>query len=175
MFTMTSLAKYHGRSPRYILDTEDESLVRVAGPQQVPWEEGTAIKNVSLTGLAFTAPTDLCPLLGEVIRIQFSPPGARQMACYAIVTRLEQVGSYTMLVGVHFYKMDMHQRIYLAQGLARRFKEVQDRTTVDELFEKKPKASVNFKSRLQWITFNCLGIAWFALIYAFLKFPFIKF
>lgn len=41
---MTSLAKYHGRSPRYILDTEDESLVRVAGPQQVPWEEGTAIK-----------------------------------------------------------------------------------------------------------------------------------
>jgi hypothetical protein len=38
---MTSLARYHGRSPRYILNTEDESLVRVAGPKQIPWEEGT--------------------------------------------------------------------------------------------------------------------------------------
>jgi hypothetical protein len=80
-----------------------------------------------------------------------------------------------MLVGVHFYKMDMHQRIYLAQGLARRFKEVQDRSTVDELFEKKPSTPLNLKSLFQWITFNCLGIAWFSLIYAFLKFPFIKF
>lgn len=172
---MTSLAKYHGRSPRYILDTEDESLVRVAGPKQIPWEEGTAIKNVSLTGLAFTAPIDLCPLLGEVIRIQFNPPTARQMACYAIVTRLEQIGSQSMLVGVHFYKMDMHQRIYLAQGLARRFKEVQDRATIEELFDKKGKPKLSLKRFRKWLTFNSLGLAWLFAIYAFLKFPYINF
>jgi hypothetical protein len=133
---MTSLARYHGRSPRYILNTEDDSLVRVAGPKQTPWEEGTEIKNVSLTGLAFTAPEDLCPLLGEVIKIQFTPPGSRQMACYGIVTRLENITSSTMLVGIHFYKLEMSQRIVLAQGLARKFKEAQDRGHIDDLLNR---------------------------------------
>lgn len=169
---MTSLAKYHGRSPRYILDTEDEALIRVAGPKQTPWEEGTAIKNVSLTGLAFTAPMDLCPLLGEVIRIQFNPPSARQMACYAIVTRVEQVGQNTMLVGVHFYKMDMNQRIYLAQGLAQKFKEVQDRTNIDNIFDKSLRAQIN--TLPQMLAFSTFALSWICLIYVFLKFPFLK-
>ncbi|MBL7544207.1 MAG: PilZ domain-containing protein [Bdellovibrionaceae bacterium] len=117
-----SLAKYHARSPRYILNTHDDSLVRVAGPQQLPWEEDTEIKNVSLTGLAFTAPEDLCPVLGEVIKVQFIVPGAQQMACHAIVTRLEPDKSHTILVAVHFYKLEMAHRIVLAQGLARKIK-----------------------------------------------------
>ncbi len=117
-----SLAKYHARSPRYILNTHDDSLVRVAGPQQLPWEEDTEIKNVSLTGLAFTAPEDLCPVLGEVIKVQFIVPGAQQMACHAIVTRLEPDRSHTILVAVHFYKLEMAHRIVLAQGLSRKVK-----------------------------------------------------
>ncbi|MBX2988919.1 MAG: PilZ domain-containing protein [Bdellovibrionaceae bacterium] len=118
-----NLARYHARSPRYILNTEDDHLIRVAGPRQLPWEEGTEIKNVSLTGLVFTAPEDLCPLLGEVIRIQFAAPGDRQMACHAIVTRLEEGPAGIMLVAVHFHRMEMAHRIALAQGLARRFRE----------------------------------------------------
>lgn len=117
-----SLAKYHARSPRYILNTHDDSLVRVAGPQQLPWEEDTEIKNVSLTGLAFTAPEDLCPVLGEVIKVQFVVPGAQQMACHAIVTRLEPDRSHTILVAVHFYKLEMAHRIVLAQGLSKKIK-----------------------------------------------------
>lgn len=117
------LARYHARSPRYILNTEDDSLIRVAGPRQVPWEEGTDIKNVSLTGLAFTAHEDLCPLLGEVIKIQFLVPGGRQMACYAIVTRLDEHETGMMLVAVHFYKLEMAHRIVLAQGLSKRFRD----------------------------------------------------
>lgn len=118
-----SLARYHARSPRYILNTEDDSLIRVAGPRQIPWEEGTEIKNVSLTGLAFTAQEDLCPLLGEVIRIQFPIPSGKTMACHAIVTRMEEHATGVMLVAVHFYKLEMSHRIVLAQGLARRFRE----------------------------------------------------
>ncbi|MBL7671741.1 MAG: PilZ domain-containing protein [Bdellovibrionaceae bacterium] len=116
------LAKYHARSPRYILNTQDDSLVRVAGPQQIPWDEGTEIRNVSLTGLAFTAPEDLCPNLGEVIRIQFAIPGSEQMACYGIVTRLDPESHERILVGIHFYKLDMAHRIVLAQGLSTRFR-----------------------------------------------------
>lgn len=116
------LARYHARSPRYILDTQDEELIRVAGPRQVPWEEGTEIRNVSLTGLAFLAPEDLCPLLGEVIKIQFLIPGGKQMACHAIVTRLDPEKGEKILVGVHFYKLEMAHRIALAQGLSQKQK-----------------------------------------------------
>lgn len=128
-----NLARYHARSPRYILDTEDDYLIRVAGPRQVPWEEGTEIRNVSLTGLAFTAPEDLCPLLGEVIKIQFQVPGERQMASHAIVTRLEPDREGQVLVGVHFYKLEMAHRIVLAQGLSRKFREQQLQRRLDGL------------------------------------------
>jgi len=124
------LARYHGRAPRYILNTQDDSLIRVAGPKQMPWEEGTEIKNISLTGLAFTAPSDLCPLLGEVVKIQFEVPGNQQMACYAIVTRIDPLKNQKMLVGVHFYKLEMPQRIALAQGLSRKLKDQMEQQSV---------------------------------------------
>jgi hypothetical protein len=124
------LARYHGRSPRYILNTLDDSLIRVAGPRQMPWEEGTEIKNISLTGLAFTAPSDLCPLLGEVVKIQFEVPGSDPMACYAVVTRIDPLKSQKMLVGVHFYKLEMAQRIALAQGLSLKLRDQLDQEKV---------------------------------------------
>jgi len=113
-------------------------LIRVAGPRQTPWEEGTEIRNVSLTGLAFTAWEDLCPLLGEVIRIQFSIPGGKQVACHAIVTRLEEDKAGMMLVAVHFYKMEMALRIILAQGLSRKFREQLSRRNRSDLEERSP-------------------------------------
>lgn len=117
-----SLARFHARAPRYILNTNDNELIRVAGPKQTPWEENTEIKNVSLTGLAFTAPEDLSPQLGEVIKIQFLVPGGKQMACFAIVTRIEPEKTNFVLIGVHFYKLEMSHRIVLAQGLTRKIK-----------------------------------------------------
>jgi hypothetical protein len=122
-----NFARYHARSPRYILNTEDDSLVRVAGPRQIPWEEGTEIKNVSLTGLAFIAPEDLCPILGEIVKIQFNAPGAKQMASHAIVIRLDPLANDEILVGLHFYKMEMGHRVMLAQGLAKKIKDSSDR------------------------------------------------
>ena len=119
----SSLARYHSRAPRYILQPQDNTLVRVAGPQQTPWEEGTEIKNISLSGLVFTAPVELCPIVGEFIKIQFQVPGQPQMACFGLVSRLEGHGKSEMLVGVQFYKLEMPHRIALLQGLAQRLKE----------------------------------------------------
>jgi hypothetical protein len=98
----------------------------------MPWEEGTEIKNISLTGLGFTAPSDLCPLLGEVIKIQFEVPGSQGMACYAVVTRIDPLKNQKMLVGVHFYKLEMAQRIALAQGLSRKLKDQVDQQLISE-------------------------------------------
>ncbi len=115
------LARYVARSPRYILQPEDNTLIRVAGPQQTPWEEGTEIQNVSLSGLAFTAPADLCPVIGEIIKIQFEAPGKAQMACFGLVSRLDRNGS-TTVVGVKFLKLEFAQRVYLAQALSKKLK-----------------------------------------------------
>ena len=116
-----SLTKYLLRSPRYTLKPEDNSLIRVVGPNQEPWEEYTDIHNVSLTGLSFTVDSQLCPRLGEVIKLQFTVPSSQEMACFAIVTRLEQLSESTILVGIHFYKLDIAQRINLARGLTEKF------------------------------------------------------
>lgn len=168
---MTSLARYHGRSPRYILDTEDDNLVRVAGPQKMTWEEGTEIKNVSLTGLAFTAPDDLCPLIGEVVKIQFTPPGSRQMACYGIVTRLDSISQHRILVGIHFYKLEMAQRMTLAQGLARKLKEAQDRGQVDALLNRKD-AKFNLSHAPHFLMMFFVGVLWCITMWSLLRFDY---
>ena len=134
------LAKYHSRSPRYILNTDDDYLIRVAGPHKLPWEEGTEIQNISLTGLAFTAPSDLCPILGEVIRIQFTPPESESMACHAIVTRLENISIHKKRVGIHFYKMDMAHRLALAQVLEKKFNQEMNRVLQKKKTQKQPHA-----------------------------------
>lgn len=113
-----SLARYHARAPRYILNTEDNSLVRLSGAEQFSWEEKTELRDVSLTGLSFLAQQDLSPQIGEVIKIQFSVPGSQQMACYAVVIRIEKINQFDNLIGVHFYKLDRTQRLNLVHGLA---------------------------------------------------------
>ena len=113
-----SLARYHSRSPRYILDTYDNNLIRLSGAEKLSWEEKTTLKNISLTGLSFTAPRDLSPQLGEIIKIQFQVPGSEMMACYALIIRIEVLNDFDNDVAVHFYKLDRVQRINLVQGLA---------------------------------------------------------
>ena len=116
-----SLARYHARSPRYILDTQDNNLIRFSGAERLSWEEKTELKNVSLTGLSFTSARDLSPQLGEIIKIQFQVPLAETMACYAIVIRIQSIDESGMNeISVHFYKLDRLQRINLVQGLAQK-------------------------------------------------------
>src|SRR5690349_9249159 len=110
---MTSLARYHARAPRYILNTEDNSLIRLSGAEQWAWEESTELRDISLTGLSFVAPQDLSPQIGEVIKIQFAVPGSQQMACYAVVIRIEKINQFDNIIGVHFYKLDRTQRLNL--------------------------------------------------------------
>ena len=113
-----SLARYHSRSPRYILDTYDNNLIRLSGAEKLSWEEKTVIRNISLTGLSFTAPRDLSPQLGEIIKIQFQVPGSEMMACYALIIRIEVLNDFDNEIAIHFYKLDRVQRINLVQGLA---------------------------------------------------------
>jgi hypothetical protein len=125
------------------LQPYDNTLIRVAGPSQVPWEEGTEIRNISLSGLAFTAPSELCPIIGESIKIQFETPGATQLACFGLVTRLEPINQSEMLVGIQFQKLELAHKIVFLQGLAKKLKEQQERKKSDS-----NQWQVNF--RRQW-------------------------
>ena len=164
------LARYHGRAPLYILNTQDDSLIRVAGPQQMPWEEGTEIHNISLTGLGFVAPSDLCPLLGEVIKIQFEVPGSQVMACYAVVTRIDPLKQQKMLVGAHFYKLEMAQRIALAQGLSRKLKDHMDQ----QLIMKNSRIQLSAKDFSKVLVMSSLLSIWAFLTWALVSGYYIK-
>lgn len=155
------LSKYQQRAARYILQPQDNTLIRVAGPSQTPWEEATEIQNISLTGLSFTAPSELCPLLGELIKLQFQVPGSAQMACFGLVTRIEPVGQSTMKVGIQFKKLELAHRIVLAQALANKLREQQNN-----------QEKVNFKLILKYkwpqVLFGFLALClWVALFYVF--------
>ncbi len=157
-----SLAKYHQRFPRYILNTDDDSLIRLAGPRQEPWEEGTEIQNVSLTGLAFTAPQDLCPSLGEVIKVQFRVPGSESMASLALVSRLERKNAHVTNVAVHFYKMELSQRVFLAQSLLNKMNAKKGAMNVTNLW----KLSFSLSLALL-LTFFWSALLYFAFFYPF--------
>lgn len=122
----SSLARYHARAPRYILDTEDNCLIRLSGAEQRSWEEKTELRDVSMTGLSFLAPRDLSPQIGEVIKIQFAVPASEQMACYAVVIRIEGFNQFDNLIGVHFYKLDRTHRLNLLQGLSHKIQRAHD-------------------------------------------------
>jgi hypothetical protein len=148
----TSLARYHARAPRYILNTEDNSLVRLSGAEQLSWEEKTELRDVSLTGLSFLAPQDLCPQMGEVIKIQFSVPEAKQMACYAVVIRIEKINQFDNLIGVHFYKLDRTQRLNLVQGLTRKIQKTNPENTKQSKFHNFVSIAGLVIALLCWIT-----------------------
>ena len=149
-----SLARYHARSPRYVLDTQDNSLIRFSGAERLPWEEKTDLRNISLTGLSFTSPNDLSPQLGEIIKIQFSVPGSETMACYAIVIRIAPLDDDYNEVAVHFYKLDRVQRINLVQGLAQKIdtKIYKDTSSKKSLTEHIFYLGLMFFSILCWLT-----------------------
>lgn len=156
---VTPLARYLARSPRYILQPADNTLIRFSGPHLAPWEEGTEIQNVSLSGLAFTAPPDLCPLLGEMIKIQFEAPGQSQMACFALVSRLDRQGA-TTLVGVKFMQLEFPQRIYLAQALSKQFKtQAQEKWNAKPWLIRKSLWISLWITLSLWITANWLWIS----------------
>ncbi len=108
------------RSPRYVLVPQDNCLIRLAGPKQTPWEEGTEIRDVSNTGLSFTAPMDLSPKLGEVIRVEFTVPGSKQMAAYAKVVRLEKMDQLNQVIAVEFELLNSAQRWNLKEGIGKK-------------------------------------------------------
>lgn len=77
------------------------------------------VMNISETGLAFEMVGPDLPYIDELLKIEFTVPGQRQIACFANVVRIEPRKSWhplhgerqTMKVAVHFHGLpDLYKK-----------------------------------------------------------------
>jgi hypothetical protein len=67
--------------------------------------------------------------------------------------------------------MEMAQRIVLAQGLARKFKETQERGQIDDLLNR-PTSSMNLVNLPQLTMMAFLGVMWCATVWSLFHFQY---
>jgi hypothetical protein len=119
------------RAPRYVIEVGDHQVVRFAQLPKGSKTMHTRIINLSESGMAFLVPYHTSPEPEEHIKVEFSPPNAQPIACFAKVVRVELHKTYSedqrpqtfKLVAVEFVQMHPLQRQLLAQGLTEKFRE----------------------------------------------------
>ena len=88
-------SRFFPRAPRYTLRSNDENQMRFALMQTRGSALETELVDVSKSGLKFSIFNTEVPKRGldegDVIKIEFKIPSGRQIACFATVTRLEQI------------------------------------------------------------------------------------
>lgn len=95
---MTAHARlYFERAPRYVLHPLDHSMMRFKGLNPdfdsiVAGDEPVSAKvvNLSESGLSFLMSGPELPEVDEVIMVEFTIPGRKQIACYANVVRIDR-------------------------------------------------------------------------------------
>src|SRR5690242_20320515 len=83
------VAKYDRRAPRYKLTTTDNAQIRFASSRNKKIVH-TKLFDISESGIAFLTPFRQAPRIGEIIKIEFAPPGSVQIACLGKVIRIEE-------------------------------------------------------------------------------------
>lgn len=127
--------RYSRRSPRYTLRANDIRHLRMArkiSRQNIVYE--TEILDVSETGLAFSLPINEAPQIGELLALEFTVPGGRQMAWRGRVTRIEmptdratwKTFSTRITVAVEFYELPATFRSILSRGLELKFQKIEE-------------------------------------------------
>lgn len=106
---MSAAHRYFARSPRYVFQTEDGTLVRFAPMQTKGVIAKAAIRDLSETGLSFTLPITEpvanLPDEGTALKIEFPIPGRPSIACFATVTRVEQRSEWVPEWGDHGFHL----------------------------------------------------------------------
>jgi PilZ domain len=91
---MSAARHFIARSPRYVFQTEDSSLVRFAPMETKGISQRAVIQDLSESGLSFTLPitepSSSLPEEGSPLKVEFPIPGRTSIACFATVTRVEQ-------------------------------------------------------------------------------------
>lgn len=103
---MSAAQRYHVRAPRYVLSTEDHRLMRFAAMETRGVSVTTELRNLSESGLAFTLPAnEPHPDEGDMLKIEFTVPGHKQIACFATVVRVEESSEWDPNLGFQGQKI----------------------------------------------------------------------
>ena len=97
-------------SPRYTFTESDSKTIRFTSSKSRKIILSQLI-DISETGIAFSTSFKLCPRIGEIIKMDFAPPGSFQIAVEGRVVRTEEPTQYsnwarfpgTIKVGIVFY------------------------------------------------------------------------
>lgn len=111
-------------SPRYRVKPHDGVSMRFFSAKKKRVMPSQVV-DISETGVAFTCSKKLMPQIGEVIKIEFNPPGGVQMACLGRVIRMEEPRESstwakfpdTIKVGVMFHGMPHAYKRVLSESL----------------------------------------------------------
>src|SRR6056297_847791 len=110
------LRKYFARSPRYSLNLTDVSEIEFLA--EGAWKQKAHLLNVSLTGMALSAPSEEAPEVHQILKMQFHLPRYGQMACLGRIIRKDPfLKDTTVLLGVRFENLHFAQRLALRKGL----------------------------------------------------------
>lgn len=123
--------RYHVRSPRYVLMADDLRLMRFAPMQTKGVIYSTQVSDLSETGLAFTLEAHEAPEEGDMLKIEFTVPGRKQIACFATVVRVDRMTDWSpdfgdrnyRLIGLQFRNLPEAHRRALRLGLEGRASE----------------------------------------------------
>jgi hypothetical protein len=122
---MSTARHYFTRSPRYVFDHSDESVVRFAGMHTRGIIHRAAIRDLSESGLAFAIGETQPPEEGELLKIEFPIPGRKNIACFATVIRVEKRSDWDpewgdrghTLIGLQFRNLPTAHFRALQKGL----------------------------------------------------------
>lgn len=112
----SALKRYYPRSPRYVLQPLDRTVLRFAQMQTRGISATTTITDVSESGLCFTLSSEAKPDEGDMLKVEFTVPGRGQIACFATVVRVEEKTGLTY-VGILFRNLPSGHRRILGEGL----------------------------------------------------------
>ena len=123
-----SARQYHTRIPRYVLKTEDESLMRFAGMETKGSATHARVRDLSENGVAFTLGAEVTIDEGDVLKIEFTIPGRSQIACFATVIRIDKIQEWdpdlgpreSLLIACKFRSLPTLHARALAGGLKNR-------------------------------------------------------
>lgn len=98
-----SVNRWIARAPRFVFQADEQAWMRFAAMGSRGSARVTQAMDLSRSGLSFFLPDDAeatdRPEEGDPIKIEFTPPGRAQIACFATVVRVESVDQWSPEAG----------------------------------------------------------------------------
>ncbi len=121
--------KFYPRAPRYLLRPLDKNILRYKTSGARGDALAATVTDLSESGLSFDLTGEDPPREREILKVEFTVPGRRQIACFATVTRVEahvetdgSTGK-SVRVAIRFHDLPRAHRHSLRDGLADRIRD----------------------------------------------------